>query len=110
MLCYNRIQVSEGTNVNKTSGSYKCIICHYWYFSEKRFRFESFVCNRCRDVLTMSNVINIIDILNTHGVDYCYIALGIRKSEATYKYILKIRIWMEKVDLLKILLNLILLL
>ena len=37
MLCYNRIQVSESTNVIKTSGSYKCIICHYWYFSEKRF-------------------------------------------------------------------------
>ena len=32
MLYYDRIDVCEVTNVNKASGSNKCIICHYWYF------------------------------------------------------------------------------
>ena len=32
MLYYNRIDVSEGTDVNKTTASKKCNICHYWYF------------------------------------------------------------------------------
>ena len=32
MLYYDRIDVSEGTDVNKTTASKKCNICHYWYF------------------------------------------------------------------------------
>ena len=32
MLCYGRIDVSEEIDVNKTSTSKECDICHYWYF------------------------------------------------------------------------------
>ena len=32
MLHFNRIDVSEGINVNKTSASKECDICHYWCF------------------------------------------------------------------------------
>ena len=32
MPCYNRIDVSELIDVNKTSESKECEICHYWYF------------------------------------------------------------------------------
>ena len=32
MLYYDRIDVSEGIDVNKTSASKLCDICHYWYF------------------------------------------------------------------------------
>ena len=32
MLYYDRINVSEGINVNKTNESKECSICHYWYF------------------------------------------------------------------------------
>ena len=32
MLYYNRIDVSEGINVNKTSASKEYNVCHYWYF------------------------------------------------------------------------------
>ena len=31
MLYLDIIDVSEGTDVNKTSASKKCDICHYWY-------------------------------------------------------------------------------
>ena len=27
-------------DVNKTSASKKCIICHYWYFLDKVFKFQ----------------------------------------------------------------------
>ena len=29
MLYFDRIDVSEGTDVNKTSASKECVICHY---------------------------------------------------------------------------------
>ena len=32
MLYFDRIDVSEGTDVNKTGESKECNICHYWYF------------------------------------------------------------------------------
>ena len=31
MLYFNRIDVSEGIDVNKTSSAKECDICHYWY-------------------------------------------------------------------------------
>ena len=31
MLFFDRIDVSEETDVNKTSESKECEICHYWY-------------------------------------------------------------------------------
>ena len=34
MLEYDRIDISEGIDVNKTSGSKECDICHYWYFKD----------------------------------------------------------------------------
>ena len=39
MLEYNRIDVSEGNDVNKTNASKEYDICSYWYFSDKGFRF-----------------------------------------------------------------------
>ena len=38
MLCYDRIDVSEGIDVNMTSASKECIISHYCYFLDKGFR------------------------------------------------------------------------
>ena len=54
MLYYDRIEVSEGINVNKTSESKEYDICHYWYFLNKGFKFQSNVCNRCYDILIVS--------------------------------------------------------
>ena len=30
MLYFDRIDVSEGTDIDKTSASKECDICHYW--------------------------------------------------------------------------------
>ena len=35
MLHLDRIDVSEGIDVNKTSTSKECDICHYWFFFKK---------------------------------------------------------------------------
>ena len=37
MLCFDRTDVSEGIDINKTSASKECNICHYWYFLDKVF-------------------------------------------------------------------------
>ena len=40
MLHYDRIDVYEGIDINKTSASKDCDICHYWYFLNKGFKFQ----------------------------------------------------------------------
>ena len=51
MLQYEKMDVSEGIDINKTSTSKKRMLRHYWYFKEVGFKFESHVCNKCQDVL-----------------------------------------------------------
>ena len=40
MLYSDRIDVSEGIYVNKTSASKQCDICHYRYFLNYSFKFQ----------------------------------------------------------------------
>ena len=49
MLNFDRIEVSEGIDVNKTSESKECDISHYWCFLNKGFKFQRNVCNRFYD-------------------------------------------------------------
>ena len=81
MLYYDRIDISEGTDVNKTSASKECDICPYWYFLNYSFKFQPNVCNRCQDLLRMSMNLSDIAILNIKGSDdRCIISL-ISKNE-----------------------------
>ena len=80
MLYFDRIDVSERIDVNKTSKSKECDICHYWYFLNKGFKFQPNVCNRCHDLLMMSMNLSDIAILNINGSDYCCIISGISKN------------------------------
>ena len=75
MLYCDRIDVSTGIDVNKTSESKEFDICHYWNFLHKGFKFQPNNCNGCHDLLMMS--MNLSDI-----ADYCCIINGISKSEA----------------------------
>ena len=82
MLYIDRIEVSEGIDVNKTSESKECDICHYWYFVDKGFKFQPNVCNGCHDLLMMSMNLSNINILNVKSVDCHCIFSEISKNEA----------------------------
>ena len=53
-LYYEKIEVSEGINVNKTSESKECDACYCWYFLSKGFKIQPNVCNEFLDFLMMS--------------------------------------------------------
>ena len=84
MLYFDRIDVSEGIDVNKTSASKECDVCHYWYFLNYSFKFQPNVCNRCHDLLMMSMNLSNIAILNIKGSDYCFIISLISKNESIH--------------------------
>ena len=73
MLYYDKTDVSEGIDVNKTSASKECNICHYWHFLNYSFTFQPNVCNTCHDLLVMSINLSNVSILSIKGSDYCCI-------------------------------------
>ena len=78
MLYYNRIEVSEGTDVNKTCASKEFDICHLWSFLNKGFKFQPNVCNRCHDLFMISMNLSDIAFLNVKSSEYHCIISGIR--------------------------------
>ena len=84
MLQYEKIDVSEGIDVNKTSASKEFMIFfhHYWCFKDVRFRFEPHVCNKCHNILMTAYKLKNIAILNVKGVDFRCILWGISRDEA----------------------------
>lgn len=44
MLEYNKIDVSEGIDINKTNDWHECRVYHYWYFLKINFTYQALVC------------------------------------------------------------------
>ena len=82
MLQYEKNDVSEGIDTNKTSASKECRLCHYWYFKDGGFKFEPHVSKKCHDVLMTAYELKNIAILNVKGVDFRCILWGISRDEA----------------------------
>ena len=82
MLQYEKIDASEGIDVNKTSASKECELCRYWFFKDVGFRFEENVCNRCHDLLTMAYALKNTAILSAKGTIFRFLLMGTSKNEA----------------------------
>ena len=80
-LYFDRIDVSGGIEVNKTSKSKECDIHHYCHFLNKAFKFQPNVCNGYYDLLMSMNLSDIA-ILNIKGSDYHCIISRISKNKA----------------------------
>ena len=85
MLQYEKIDASEGIDVNKASASKECDLCHYWFFKDVGFKFEEHVCNGCHDLLTMAYSLKNIAILSAKGATFRCLLMGISKNEALKK-------------------------
>ena len=85
MLWYQKIDVSEGIDINKTSASKECELCHYWFFKDVGFKFEEHVCNGCHHLLTMAHSLKNIAILSAKETTFRCLLMGNSKHEALKK-------------------------
>ena len=81
MLRYQKIDISEGIEIDKTNASKECELCHYWFFKDIGFKFEEHVCNKCHDLLKIAYTLKDIAILNAKGATFRCILIGISKNE-----------------------------
>ena len=70
MLEYERIEISEGIDVNKTNLSKECDICHYQYFRDIGFKYEPYLCNGCDHLIQKAMSFNNIAIVYVKGNAY----------------------------------------
>ena len=70
MLECDRIDISEGIDVNKTNLSKECDIYHYWYFKNIGFKYGPYLCNGCHDLTQKAMSFNNIAIVYVKGNAY----------------------------------------
>ena len=64
MLEYERIDISDGIDVDTSNKSKECILCHYWYFLDKNFNYGPYLCDGCYNIMQKS--INFKNIAIVH--------------------------------------------
>ena len=70
MVEYNRIDISEGTDVNKTNLSKECDICYYWYFKDIGFNYDPYLCNGCHNLMQKAMSFNNVAVVYAKGSAY----------------------------------------
>ena len=82
MLEYDRIDVSEGIDVNKTSSSRECSLCHSYYFLNVNY--QKYLCDGRHDMSMKANSMENLAILysdsNAYRISFTFMDL----NEATY--------------------------
>ena len=81
MLQYQKLDVSERIDGNKTSASEECELCHYWFFRDVRCKFEKHVYNVCHDLLMTADSLKNMAILCGKGANFRCVLMGISKNE-----------------------------
>ena len=70
MLVNNRIDISEGIDVNKTSASKECDMFHRWYFKDISFTYDPYLCNGCHYLMQESMSFNDVTVVYVKGSAY----------------------------------------
>ena len=82
MLEYDRINISEGTDVNKINESKECTLCHYWYLLDKNFSYGPYLSDGCYNIMQKSNNFKNIAILHVKKIAYRIYFRYMSKREA----------------------------
>ena len=82
MLEYDRIDISEGIDINKTNKSKECMLCHYWYFLDKNFSYGPYLCDGCYNIMQKCNKFKNIAIVHVKKNVFRIYFLYINKRKA----------------------------
>ena len=82
MIEYERIDISEGIDVNNTNLSKECDICHYWYFKDIDLKYELYLCNGCHNLMQKAMSFNNVAIVYVKGSAYRIHFWNINKDDA----------------------------
>ena len=83
MLEYDRIDISEGIDSKKCKEtSRECSLCKFYYFLDKNFNYEPYLCNGCHDMSLKAISMQNVAIINHNGNHYRVNFAFISKKDA----------------------------
>ena len=83
MLEYNRINISEGIDINKCKEtSRECSLCKFYYFLDKNFTYGLFLCDGCYEMFMKTVSTQNLTIINHNGNYYRVIFAFMSKKDA----------------------------
>ena len=82
MLEYERIDISEGIDIDRTNKSIECMLCHYWYFLDNKFSYGPYLCDGCYNIMQKSNNLKNIAIVHVKKSVYIIYFLYMSKRKA----------------------------
>ena len=85
MIAYERIDISEKADVDKTNKSKECMLCRYWYFLHKNFSYGPYLCEDCYNFSQKSIDFKNIDFVyfkvNSYRIRFWYMSKNKRKRK-----------------------------
>ena len=90
MLKYDKIDIIEGIDLDKTNKSKECMFCHYWYYLNKNFSYGPFSCDGCYNIVQRSTDFKNIAIIHlkkkVHTEFILKILLNIKQKKIMNKF------------------------
>ena len=78
MIEYDRIDLNEGIDINKTSSSRECCLCHFCYFLDKNFNYQKYYCDGCHDmsmkIVSIKNLAIVYSKGNAYRINFWYMS------------------------------------
>ena len=83
MLEYDKIDLSEGIDVNRCKDtSRKCSLCKYYYFLNKNFNYQRYLCDGCHDMSVKALSMQHLTIIYHGGHAYCVNYMFMSRNDA----------------------------
>ena len=82
MLVYEKIDISDGIDVDMSDKSKVYMLCHYWYFLDKSFGYGPYLCEACYNMMQKCNKLKNIVIVHIKESVYRISFLYMSKREA----------------------------
>ena len=87
MLEYDRIDISEGIDINKCEEtSTECSLCKFYYFLDKNFKYGPYLCDGCYDMSMKVVIMQNLTIINYNG-NYCRVIFAFMTKNDAYNLI-----------------------
>ena len=83
MLEYDRIDISEGIDVKRCNEtSRQCSLCKFYYFLNKNFYYQEYLCDGCHDISTKATSMQNLVIIYHEGNAYHFNFMFMSKNDA----------------------------
>ena len=79
---YEKIDISDGNDVDMSDKSKECMLCYYWYFLDKNFIYGSYLCDGCYNMMQKCKRLKNIAIVHVKKNVYRICFLYMTKREA----------------------------